>query len=76
MSRFYGFPVFNLTGPEKLALECSRDVLAAEDELKEPVPDDRVYDLILTVTGSTDAAEEALKARIAHRLRSGEKAEV
>ena len=65
--------MFGLSGREKLALEACRDVLDAEDELKAPVPDDRVYDLVLAVTGSTDAAAEALSARIAHRLRSGEK---
>lgn len=65
--------MFDLSGREKLVLEANRDVLAAEHELRQPVPDDRVYDLVLAVTGSKDAAAEALSARIAHRLRSGEK---
>lgn len=65
--------MFGLSGREKLALEAARDILDAEDELRQPVPDDRVYALVLKLTGSEDAAAEALSERIAHRLRSGEK---
>lgn len=66
----------DLPGPVQLALDGCRDVLEAEDELRQPVPDGRVYDLVLKLTGSEDAAAEALAARIAARLRSGEKADV
>ena len=51
-------------------------VLEAEAELKQPVPDSRIYDVVLAATGSEDAAAAALTDRIAARLRRGEKAEV
>lgn len=50
--------------------------LEADEELKDGVADDRLYDLVLAATGSADRAAEALQARIAWRLRRGEKAEV
>lgn len=72
MSRFYGFPVFDLPGGVKLALEGNRPILEAEDELRAGVSDDRLYDLVLYVTGSEEAASAAYQARIAERLRRGE----
>lgn len=64
-----------MTGPAKLAFEAAMPILEAEQELKDPVPDARVYDLTLAITGSEDAAADALADRIAFRLRRGEKFE-
>lgn len=50
--------------------------LEAEDELKKPVPDDRVYDLVLAATGDEDQAADALSKRIADRLRKNEMPQV
>jgi hypothetical protein len=51
------------------------DILEAEAELKKPVPDAKVYDLILRVTGSEEKAAAAMSERIAYRLRREEKFE-
>lgn len=52
------------------------DMLRAEEELREGVPDDRVYDTVLRATGSEDRAAAALSARIAAKLRAGQTPEV
>ena len=72
MSRYYGFPVFDLPGGVKLALEANRPILEAEDELRAGCSDDRLYDLMILATGSEEAASQALTDRIAERLRRGE----
>lgn len=46
--------------------------LEADEELKEGVEDNRVYDLVLAATGSEERAAEALSRRIADRMRRGE----
>lgn len=51
----------------------ARAALEAEEEIKAGCADDRVYDCVLAATGDAGAAEEALRQRIAHRLRRGEK---
>jgi hypothetical protein len=72
--RFYGINVFDLTGPQKLALEAALPALQAEEELaRGEVADNRLYDLVMLATGSADAASAALEARVAERLRRGEK---
>lgn len=75
LSRFYGFPVVPMDGPAKLAFEAAMPILDAEQELKKPVPDDRVYDVILAKTGSEEQAADALFERIQYRLRRDEKFE-
>lgn len=64
--------MFDLPGPICLALESAEPILRAEDELRAGVPDSRVYDLVLLVTQSEEAASAALSARIEARLRKGE----
>ena len=59
----------------KLVLERAMFILEAEEELKKPVPDGRVYDLVLAATGSEEKASAAMSQRIAYRLRRGEKYE-
>ena len=65
--------MFGLPGPAKLALAAAEPALRAEDELRAGCPDDRVYDLTLLATGSEEAAAAALEARVAARLRQGER---
>ena len=48
-------------------------VIEAEDAMKDFVPDDRVYDVVLAATGSEERASAALTARLAERLRRNEK---
>lgn len=68
MSRFYGFPVFDLPGPQKLALLLARPVLEAEERLV-GCRDDEVYDLTMTATGGDEeAAAAAMTDRAAWRL--------
>jgi hypothetical protein len=69
LSGFYGFNCFDLPDHVKLALEANRPVLEARAALKDDVPDNRVYALVLTATGSEELASDALSARIADRLR-------
>lgn len=47
------------TPAQKLELESHMLVLEAEDELRSGCADERVYDLVLLVTGSEDRASEA-----------------
>lgn len=47
-------------------------VLRAEEELARGAPDDRVYDLVLAITGSEEAAGAAFSARLLARLKSGD----
>ncbi len=75
MPRFAG-PFESLTPAQKLELEAHMDALRAEDELREGVPDDRVYDAVLRATGSEDRASAALTARISAKLRRGQTPEV
>ncbi len=59
-----------MTPAEKLALEAGMQVLAAEDELRAGVADDdRMYDLVLLVTGSRERAGEELARRQMWRQR-------
>lgn len=51
-------------------------VLEAEQELRDGAADDRVYDLVLTVTGSEDKASEVYAARLLARLKRNETPEV
>lgn len=47
-------------------------VLEAEDELKGPVSDARLYDVVLAAYGDEDVAWAALTERRASKLRAGE----
>lgn len=47
-------------------------ILEAEDELKGPVADSRLYDVVLAAYGDEDVAHEASMARVADRLRKHE----
>lgn len=51
-------------------------VLEAEAELKAGAADDRVFDLVLTVTGSEEKASEVYAARLLERLKRNETPEV
>lgn len=68
--------MFGADGPQVLALEVSLPVIEAEQELKGPVSDARLYDVVLAATGDEDVAWEARSARIADRLRNREPVEV
>jgi len=63
--------VFGLPGPDKLALELNRPILAAERRLRAGCRDDEVYDLMLAATGDPDAAAEAYTARLAAVMKTG-----
>lgn len=71
-----GFPVFDMPGRLKLAMQLNLPVLEAEEELKRGVRDERVYDVVLAATGSEEQAAVALRDRIAEKLRRGEEADV
>jgi hypothetical protein len=58
-----------------LILQSALPILEAESELREAVPDHRVYDVMLAITGDKDKAGKALSDRIAYRLRRNEKFE-
>ncbi len=74
LSRFYGIDAFELTPAKKLTLEANMQIIAAEDELKAGVPDDnRLYDLVLAVTGSEEKASSALAARLMQRMVNADK---
>ncbi len=47
-------------------------VLDAEEALKHPVPDSRVYDVVLAATGDEEAAWSARNERIMTRLKNRE----
>ena len=64
--------MFDLPGPDKLALQLNLPVLEAEDRLRAGCGDDEVYDLVLLATGDEEAAAQALADRIAHRLRKNQ----
>lgn len=54
-------------------------ILEAEEELAGaygPVPDQRVYDLVLLATGSEERASAALAARYMARMKNNEMPEV
>lgn len=55
-----------------LAYERSMPILEAEEALKGPVPDNRLYDMVLAAYGDEDLAHEAYMSRIADRLRKHE----
>lgn len=63
--------MFDLPGPQKLALDLARPVLQAEDRLRAGCADDEVYDLTLAATGDEEQASAAATARAACRLRQG-----
>lgn len=65
-----------MTPAQKLVLEANMAAIEADDVMRQGVADDRVYDVVLAATGSVKRAEEALRDRIAWRLRRGEKAKV
>lgn len=76
LSHFYGFSVFGLPGPDRLALDMARPAIEARDRLRAGCRDAEVYDLVLAVTGSEEQASEAYASRIAARLKRGERPEV
>ena len=51
-------------------------ILEAEDELKGPVADSRLYDVVLAATGDENVAWEAQMTRVADRLRKNETPDV
>jgi len=61
-----------MDGGHLLALEQARPVLIAEEELKGPVADERVYDVVLAAYGDEEMAWAARNTRIADRLRAKE----
>jgi hypothetical protein len=66
--------VFELPPAEKLRLELAMPILEAEDRLKAGlVPDEAIFDTVLLVTGSRDAAEAATIARMNARLDRGQR---
>lgn len=56
----------------KLALDLARPILDAEEELKGPVADNRLYDAVLAATGDEETASAALSHRIQQRQRANE----
>lgn len=77
MSRFYGFPVFDLPGPVRAKMETAMVRLAAEDRLAAGCGDKEVYDLVLAATGGDEAAASAAyAARLESRLAAGETPDV
>lgn len=64
--------MFDLPGPDKLALELSRPAIEAERRLRAGCRDEDVYDLVLAATGSEEAAAAAATERAAARLRARE----
>ncbi len=53
------------------------EILAAEEELRAGVEnDDRLYDLVLSVTGSAERASAALSQRIMARMKRGDTSNV
>lgn len=69
MSRWYGFPCWDLSPVEKIALAGHMVTLKAEEELAEGnVSDERVYDVVLAATGSEERASSAYTARLAWRM--------
>lgn len=64
-----------MSGPELLARDVARPVLAAEEEIASGnVPDARLYDVVLAVTGSEDAASLAVAEREQRRIVERERA--
>lgn len=51
-------------------------ILEAEEELKGPVADARLYDVVLAAYGDEELAWEAHTARVADRLRKHETPEI
>jgi|GEM_PF-5004709 len=75
LERFYGFPVSGVSPARKLEMEGGLVILEAEEELmglRGPVPDSRVFDLVLLVTGSEERASAALAERHLARMKRGE----
>lgn len=60
----------------KLALDMARPILEAEEELKGPVSDDRIYDVVLAATGDEEVASAALTERILQRQRRNETVDI
>ncbi len=73
MSRFYGFPVFDLTPGVKIALEAAVPGLRAEDFLDAHggrLDPDGLRAAVLAATGDEAAAEAAWTQRAADVLRA------
>jgi hypothetical protein len=68
--------LLDAAGVELLALERSMPILEAEDELKGPVADSRLYDVVLAATGDEEVAWDAQMQRVADRLRKNETPDV
>ena len=68
--------MFELDGPQVLALDHSMPIIEAEQELKGPVSDARLYDVVLAAYGDEDVAWAAQSARIADRLRNREAVDI
>lgn len=73
MSRFYGFPAWELSGVVIAKLDTAMIRMQAEDRLREGCGDQEVYDLVLVATGGDEeAASAAYTARLEARLAAGE----
>lgn len=68
MSRFYGFPVFDLPVGAKLAMLSAMPMMEAQDALDRhgysAFDPDTLFELVKQATGSTEEAEEARVERI------------
>ena len=65
-----------MDGPHLLSLEHSMPIIDAENELKGPVSDARLYNVVLAAYGDEDVAWAAQTARVADKLRNREPVEL
>ena len=75
----YPGSIAELKPAQKIELEINLAILEAEEELAGaygPVPDSRVYDLVLLATDSEERASAAQAARWLARLKRNETPEV
>lgn len=72
MSRFYGYPVINMTPAEKLAHLAFMPILEAEDQILKDdgsLSPEALYDATLRATGSQGLADAARSARLKAEIR-------